>query len=584
MNKTLTINISGIIFHIEEDAYDSLSKYLATIKGYFSHTDGGNEIMSDIEARIAELLQGRIGPSKQVILMSDVEFVMSTMGKPEDFGGEPSRQENNEQAQEEPGQKIKRRLFRNPDDKAIGGVCGGLAAYLDIETVWVRLAMFVLLFFGGLSFWVYIILWIVMPEAKTTADKFAMRGEQANINNIIKNFKEEAEDLKNRFKSGNYGDSVRNNLSNVLNVILNVAGRLIGLFFILLGGVLLFAYVLSLMGASVMAGDTDISLWRDAIFDSSSDYILGVFAFAIVVGIPVLSMIYGGVKLLFRIHYTNRWLNLALGVLWVIGIVVGFCVTIMTLKQFNELSRVREEFTLRGTGDTLVVKMNRGSANIKAMNFDNQDDIEEYVNENRDGYFFGRQGREQSVISYAELDVERGDSDSIEVEITRSARGTAKKDAIYGAKTIQYSYRQNKNELIFDEVFVSNLGTKFRKQEVNIKIRLPKGKVIYFDESVKYMLDDVSNTTNTWEGHMVSRRWQMTDRGLQCIDCENLGEDEGEEHHPRSRHKNKVTINRHGIHVNGDQTEVKIDEHGIRIKTPEKEVEVKDDKAKNKRN
>jgi hypothetical protein len=85
MNKTVTINISGIIFHIEEDAYDTLSKYLSTIKGYFTNADGGSEIMSDIEARIAELLKEKVSDYKQVVLMADVEHVMNVMGKPEDF-------------------------------------------------------------------------------------------------------------------------------------------------------------------------------------------------------------------------------------------------------------------------------------------------------------------------------------------------------------------------------------------------------------------------------------------------------------------------------------------------------------------
>ena len=111
MNKTVTINISGIIFHIEEDAYDSLSKYLITIKGYFSKTDGGNEIMSDIEARIAELLQQKINASKQVVLMMDVDHVKSIMGKPEEFGGEHTKEENTaqEEKQTSSNEKVKRK-------------------------------------------------------------------------------------------------------------------------------------------------------------------------------------------------------------------------------------------------------------------------------------------------------------------------------------------------------------------------------------------------------------------------------------------------------------------------------------------
>ena len=97
MNKTVTINISGIIFHIEEDAYDKLSKYLGTIKGYFSKTDGGSEIMGDIEARIAEMLQSKTSAVKQVVLMADVDSVIDTMGKPEEFGeGHPSETEQEE--------------------------------------------------------------------------------------------------------------------------------------------------------------------------------------------------------------------------------------------------------------------------------------------------------------------------------------------------------------------------------------------------------------------------------------------------------------------------------------------------------
>lgn len=618
MQKTLTINISGIIFHIEEDAYDSLSKYLSTIKGYFSKTDGGNEIMSDIEARIAELLQAKINVSKQVILMNDVEHVMNVMGKPEDFGadqnkedGENNRNTTGEEQFNYSGEKIKRRLFRNPDEKAIGGVCSGLAAYFDIDTVWVRLAMFLLIFFGGVSLWVYIILWIVIPQAKTTADKLAMRGESANINTIFRSFKEEAEDVKNRmnkygkdfkeeaedvknrmykqgkeFRNQNYGETVRSNISSVLNTIFSTLGRLIGLFFILIGGTLLFAYVMSLMGISILNSNNDVTHWRRVIFESSSDYMLGVFAFIIVIGIPVVMLIYGGVKLLFRIHYSNRWLNIGLGILWAMGLILGFYVTVTTVKQFNQTSRLKETFMIHGAGDTLVIKMNPASLNVKSMHFENNDDVDTYLSRNHDGYFFGESNNKLSIIGYAELNVTESNSDSIEMTINRTAHGNTKKEANENAKAIEYSYHQEGNQLIFDEIFLVAEGSKFRAQELDIKIKLPKGKVVYFDKSVKYLLDDVDNTSNTWDGDMVSRRWKMTDRGLKCIDCEDLDKHDDEDDYHKSRKKTKkggITINDEGISVKGSETDIKIDDDGIKIKTPGNDIELKSDESKNTR-
>ncbi|MBA2611569.1 MAG: PspC domain-containing protein [Bacteroidetes bacterium] len=580
MNKTVTINISGIIFHIEEDAYDSLSKYLATIKGYFSKTDGGNEIMSDIEARIAELLQERTNAVKQVVLMVDVDHVKGIMGKPEDFGDSQSKEEDKKEEEQfnTSGEKAKRRLFRNPEEKAIGGVCSGLAAYFDIDIVWVRLAMFLLIFFGGISLWVYIILWIIIPEAKTTADKFAMRGESANINNIVQNFKDEAQDVKNRFRNNDIGNTVRSNVSTLLNGFFNIFGRLIGLFLVFLGCAFLFAYVTSLFGISVADSNSDISNWKAVIFSSSANYAMAVLAFIIVAGVPVFMLLYSGIKLLFKIKYSNRWLNLSMGVVWTIGIILGFCVTVTTVKQFSEESKVKETVELHGVGDTLIVKLSPAMATLKSLNFENADDLDTYFGRNNSGYQFGESNKKLSIIGHADLDVVESTSDSIEMVINYTARGNTKKEANENARTIKYSYTQANNVLIFDQVFSVLEGSKFRAQEVEIKIKLPKGKVIFFDKSVKYLLNGIDNTTNTWDGHMIGRRWEMTDKGLKCIDCEGLDELEEEEfgHHFNNIHTKNITINEDGIKVNGKDAEIKIDENGIKIKTPKEPNEPKE--------
>lgn len=591
MNKTVTINISGIIFHIEEDAYDSLSRYLAAIKGYFSNTDGGNEIMADIEARIAELLQEKINASKQVILMADVDYVKNVMGRPEDFGGEPVKEANTGSNNEQfthTQQKVKRKLFRNPDEKAIGGVCSGLAAYFDIDTVWVRLAMFCLIFFGGISIWVYVILWIVIPQAKTTADKLAMRGESANINNIFQSFKEEAEDVKNRFQKGSkeysqqfYDTSakVRSGASSALNTAFNILGRLIGLFLLFIGTVFLFAYGCSLFGFSLINDRVDFSNWKSAIIASPSVYALGIFSFVIVFGIPIFMLLYAGIKLLFKIRYSNRWMNLSLGILWFIGLMTGSYVVYSALMQFSQSTRLTEISELHGTGDTIYVKLNPATSILKELKFDNSSELDFVDKHHNSGYHFGEIDNQLSLIGYAGLDVIENQYDSVEIVIYQTAKGATKKEANENARAIHYNYRQVGNQIILDEIFSVAAGSKFRGQDLEVKLKVPKGKVVFFDKSLKYFLDDVDNTTNTWDGDMVDRRWKMTGKGLECIDCKGLKsvrDHEREDDEDEGIHGKNISIDENGIHVKGGDAEIKIDDDGIRIKTPDKEYEIKD--------
>jgi phage shock protein PspC (stress-responsive transcriptional regulator) len=584
MNKTVTINVSGIIFHIEEDAFETLSRYLSEIKTCLSSADGGAEVLSDIEARIAELLQEKLGPSKQVIVLADVDHVRSVMGFPEEFAcadltGGPAAPQTQE--------KIRRRLFRNPDEKMIGGVCGGLAAYFDIDTVWVRLIMFLLVFFGGLSIWVYVILWIVIPEAKTTADKLAMRGESANLNNIYRNFKDEAQDVKNRFSkygndlNRNYGERVRSNLSGALNTTFGIIGRLIGLFFMLFGAALLIGYVAALTGITVVGNNHEFTSWRHAIFASPSDYTMAVIAFILVVGVPVFMLLYLGVKLLFRIRYSNRWLTLGLGLLWLFGVILGIYVTVDTVKEFQESSRVRQNTVLEGVGDSIIVKMRPATQIVQEWGFENTGDLEDDLDRHHD-YQFGIKGKELSVIGHADLDVIESTSDSIELTVNYISQGLDKRSANDNARAIKYNYTREGNTIIFDQVFRVAEQGRWRSQEVDIKLKLPEGKVIFFDESVKRLLDDVDNTSNTWDADMVNRRWKMTSRGLTCIDCEGLDDEDEEFHHPLpppppGGKKNRVIINEDGIKVDDEDARIRINKKGIVIQTPDKEYKRKNE-------
>lgn len=191
MNKTIIININGIIFHIEEDAYEVLQTYMTAVKKHFGYSTDSNEIVGDIENRIAEMFSERINTQKAVITMQDVNEVTAQMGNISDFD------DFNENAEDPLYQDQlyteSRGLFRDPDDKVIGGVCSGLGYYFDLEAKWFRLILVIMALVGGSGFIVYLIFWILMPLARTRADKMSMRGEAPNLQNFAHFFHSLAE-------------------------------------------------------------------------------------------------------------------------------------------------------------------------------------------------------------------------------------------------------------------------------------------------------------------------------------------------------------------------------------------------------
>lgn len=193
MNKIMNLNIGGIVFHVDENAYEKLKKYLEEINKHFKNTASGDEIISDIEARIVELFQQKLNSKKEVIVMKDVDDVISVMGNPSDF------EDENEDDYSDPDiqQLGRKRLFRDIENRMVGGVCSGLGAYFRLDTVWFRLA-FVIATLSGLSILAYLILWIIIPPAQTISEKLEMQGNPVTISNIEKSIREEMGNLREK--------------------------------------------------------------------------------------------------------------------------------------------------------------------------------------------------------------------------------------------------------------------------------------------------------------------------------------------------------------------------------------------------
>ncbi|MCA6364271.1 MAG: PspC domain-containing protein [Bacteroidetes bacterium] len=550
MNKTVTINISGIIFHIEEDAFEVLRNYLQTLRNRFSQEEGCDEIMADIEARIAELLKAKTGISKEVIVMADVEGVIAVMGSPESFaeGEEPQQtqntgQQNQQNQQNNTGQQsysrgyARRRLFRDPDDRIIGGVCAGLGHYFDINPIWIRLTLAVSFFVFGSGFLLYILLLIIMPKAETTAEKLEMRGEPVDVNNIsrsikddFENFKRRMEDLgeeasnwgKKQFGSAreNYNSERRNSrgIERVLGSLFEVAGRVFSFVLLVIGVGILIGILTSTFTFHRVGPDELGHSFRN-LFSSNSDYILAIIAFFLVFGIPAMMMIYQGIKALFNIKVTTKVIGYSALSLWFIGIVIGIYCGVGVASNFRHSGHITERFNFASPApDTLQLSVNIDSDlenetyNYRHKKYKNHDRRYAYFAVTNEGMKFGT----------TELHIIPSQTGQYELVIHKYSEGSTREEAGLLAREIRFQLRQEGNKLIIPGSFTIGHDQKWRAQEVELELHVPQGKVVNLDQSTREIIHNVDNEQNTYDPNMAGRRWRMGKDMLTCVDCDGL--------------------------------------------------------------
>ncbi|MFW5793521.1 MAG: PspC domain-containing protein [Bacteroidota bacterium] len=351
MKKTVTVNISGIIFHIDEDAFQKLNNYLESLRKHFSKEAGGDEILSDIEARIAEMLEEKIGTRKEVVSISDVDEITAQLGEPGEIGGE-STEEETEPEPKKTYSREERKLFRDPDNKMIGGVASGLGAYFNVDATWFRIAFVVFTFFYGFGPLAYLILWIVVPKASTTAERLSMRGEKINVSNIEKSIKEDLQDLKvkfEKFSEENFGkskkktlnvktseDKLENAILSFFHVIFRIAAIIVGVAFMMAGILALSLFIISLL-TGFSAPDNfpvffSIHRFLEIFFIEAWIFNIALAGVALVVGIPLIMIISAGAGMTFRLKSKSKFWSISAFILWQIGMV--FCI-ISLVYAFN---------------------------------------------------------------------------------------------------------------------------------------------------------------------------------------------------------------------------------------------------------
>lgn len=526
MNKTVTANISGVVFHIETDAYEKLHQYLNTIRNYFHDSDGKDEIMADIEARIAELFSKALEEGREVVTMTNVNQVIEVMGEPEDYMSESEEEEEEKNYHSSNNKKAKsekfysKKLYRDEDDNLIGGVCSGIGYYFGIDKIWLR-AAFLIAFFGfGTGLLLYIILWIIIPSAKSTAEKLEMKGEPINVDSIGNAIKDEFSSFKKKVNKGEtaeFGEKAKSGLYRFFEFIGKVllfaamfVIKLLAIILVLAAAIAIIALIGVLIGGpfdlSINNSNIDeywLTEYANLLFSSNLMYTIGLTGVCLVVVIPILGILYGGLKILFKLPSSNKAVGLTAVSLWAIGIILLFVSGSSTGRQFSSEQTFIETISLPEiTSDTFRLKA-LGQEHGMLKEADNFFIEDEYL-----------------YIDALSIDVVKSESNQLELYVKKESRGPSRKEAGRLAQNIEILYEASENELLFNELIKVPVSDKFRDQDVEISIGLPVGKSIFLTESSDWFIYDIKNITNTYDGKMIGHHWIMKEEGLTCQDCE----------------------------------------------------------------
>jgi phage shock protein PspC (stress-responsive transcriptional regulator) len=596
MKKVININFKGRVIPIEETAFEQLQRYIESLRRYFANEEGKDEIINDIEDRIAELFDEDLKKGSACITDDSVNNILNSMGRVEDFeqmDNEPSVASTTSaggsyaSATEPRGNmsrnsndkiiggvcsgiahylkidptvvrvlfalisfggfgagiliyivlwivlpervlqtNIKKRLFRNPDDKVIGGVASGLAKYFNIA-VWIPRLVFVLplvigfipsmfdfspfpFFFsgglGGTIFFAYVVLWIVLPKATSAADKLQMRGEKIDVGSISKAVKEDLKKIGEDVKTGavRVGDQVKEGAvvvgeeikersqafateirpaaQSAATGIGNAIGILFKAFFLFVAGIIAFSLLMALFGISVAS----IVAWplKDYFFESGLQNfsIWGTLVFFLLV--PAVAFFVWVVRKIFGIKSKRSYLGYVFGGLWILGWV---CVTLLISsisKSFRNRTEVKETVAItQPQKNRMLVTVSeptvRYSGNYWWLHDDND----------ASGWDINDDSLKLSTVR---LQVEQSNDSNYSVQIVRRSYGQNKSSAVSKAEKIDYKVSYKDSVLDLGSYMAIGKADKFRAQHVNVIVSVPVGKQIRFDRSVESKLHPVN--------------------------------------------------------------------------------------------
>lgn len=518
MKQILNINLGGYPVTIDTDAYEHLSKYLDAIERHFKESDASEEILSDIEGRMAELFKENIHP-RTIVTMPDVKAAIDIMGTPDMFGAEAMDDEEpivsgkkKKKQKTASGFNPGKRLFRDPDDKLLGGVSSGLAAYLGVaDPIWIRIIFIVFTLAGFASIPIYFILWIVMPVAKTSSDRLAMKGEPINVESIASSVVEELEHFSEKIndqfgsrKKKNGGRSKMNfswiaSLGSLFSTVILGISQAARPILKLIGGLLIIALIVGWMGLviSAIVGVTKASFFLPANTFAFGTGMVGLF---FVVGAPIMGLILTILRVFFKRENSVgfRWTLVGL---WMFGL-FGLSFSAAKISDSYE-----EKAVFTQTIPVTIAKDTPLEINYEKVYLAN--------NDARNLSFNGMAKFDWVKIG---LDIKPSHDGSYKLVQVQEARGSDGDDAEQGAKAFEYQPIFEGNQLKIPSDYFIPKGERFRVQEVQLTLYVPVGQKVILDRRLRRLNLKVSRESGK-TGDLYGEELEMGAGGLESKDA-----------------------------------------------------------------
>jgi len=571
MDKTVSISIGGFSFVLDEIAYNKLKTYLQDVKTSLRGTEGVEDIIEDVEIRISELFRERL-KFREVVNEDDINFVIATMGHPDQYKVEEDEENektstnssynystnNHSYGGQQTGAK---RLYRDPDDTIVTGLSAGLAHYMGVDPWFVRSIWLVLgilgIFTAGVSFFLvvfcYFILLIFVPKAKTTSEKLQMYGQPANIDTLKKNVEQASEAVVSGSKE----------LSNKLGGAFGVFGRIL-LWFI--GFIILSTGIGLIIGGFFFFFTTwtemPTELFGYLVEEEWMSMAAKIFG-GILMVIPGVLLTILGVKCFWNRVKVSKAVIFGAIALWFVALFAIIGISVSTASKFRNSVEMTQEKSYVIPSDTLQVyfrENNEGNLKFKTFN-----DLDQLID--ADGNL---------IIPIDDIfEIEESTDDKLHIQVTYSSKGGSKEEAKRNLEAIRYNYELNGNKLYLDEFIKIPKDGKFRNQTVDIKLYIPKNKLIHTNNTDRMTIINNDNDRD-YLYDLKNKFIGYNGKKFVCLNCQKDSDSEDD-----------INLDSEDVNINlndgNDSARVRIDKNGIRVESKDGSVGLNLPRTENKK-